>query len=134
MGRLNVVLVICCVALVGCGQPKVQRYSSVIGVKEATLAEYKRIHADVWPEVLRQLKQSNIRNYSIYLHELEPDKYYLFGYFEYTGDNFKADMAKMADDPTTQKWWKITDPMQIPLDNRADGEWWATMEELFHMN
>jgi L-rhamnose mutarotase len=41
-------------------------------------------------------------------------------------------MAKMAADPKTQEWWAVMMPMQSPLDTRANGEWWATMEEVFH--
>jgi L-rhamnose mutarotase len=48
------------------------------------------------------------------------------------GDDFAADMKKMAEDPTTQQWWSYTDPMQEPLSDRAPGEWWTTMKEVFH--
>ena len=116
----------------GCAQQNVTRYGSVIGVKAEKLEEYKEVHADVWPGVLKQIKECNIHNYSIYLGELEKGQYYLFAYFEYTGDDFEADMAKMKADPTTQKWWKLTDPMQIPISIRKEGEWWANMEEVFH--
>ena len=54
----------------------------------------------------------------------------LFAYFEYVGDDFDADMAKMAADPETQRWWDIMMPMQDPLETRAEGEWWADMEEV----
>ncbi|MHC4259991.1 MAG: L-rhamnose mutarotase [Planctomycetota bacterium] len=111
-----------------------KRYGSVIGVKKEAIPQYKRIHADVWPDVLKMLEERNIRNYSIYLHEVEDGRYYLFSYFEYTGDDFEADMAKIAANQTVKEWWKITDPMQIPLENRAEGEWWATMEEVFHVD
>jgi hypothetical protein len=47
---------------------------------------------------------------------------------------FAADMAKMAADPTTQRWWLVCMPCQKPLDNRAVGEWWATMKEVFHLD
>jgi L-rhamnose mutarotase len=43
-------------------------------------------------------------------------------------------MAKMAADPETQRWWAICKPCQNPLANRAEGEWWADMEEVFHLN
>ncbi|MHC4245124.1 MAG: L-rhamnose mutarotase [Planctomycetota bacterium] len=118
----------------GCAQQKVTRYGSVIGVKAEKLEEYKEVHADVWPGVLEQIKECNIRNYSIYLGELQKDQYYLFAYFEYTGDDFEADMAKMKVDSTTQRWWKLTDPMQIPIPIRKEGEWWANMEEVFHQD
>jgi len=121
-----------CLIFAGCAQQNVTRYGSIIGVKAEKLEEYKEVHADVWPGVLKQIKECNIHNYSIYLGELEKGQYYLFAYFEYTGDDFEADMAKMKADPTTQKWWKLTDPMQIPISIRKEGEWWANMEEVFH--
>lgn len=104
-----------------------QRHGSVIGVKLDKLEEYKRYHEEVWPEILDMIRQCNIRNYSIYYKDGQ-----LFSYFEYTGDDFDADMAKMAADPRTQDWWDIMMPMQIPLESRADGEWWSAMQEVFH--
>ncbi|MBX7257305.1 MAG: L-rhamnose mutarotase [Candidatus Hydrogenedentes bacterium] len=112
--------------------PKVQRYGSVIGLKADKIDDYKKLHAAAWPEVLKMIKECNIRNYSIYLHRLDDDQYYLFSYFEYVGADFKADMAKMAADPMTQKWWKETDPCQFPIKHRKESERWAAMEEVFH--
>ena len=73
-----------------------KRYGSVIGVRQEKLAEYKQLHAAVWPDVLKMIKACNIRNYSIYLRKLPDGQHYLFSYFEYTGSDFGADMAKMA--------------------------------------
>jgi len=109
-----------------------KRFGMVVGLRPEKLDEYKRVHAAVWPGVLQRIHDCNIRNYSIYLGRLDDGNYYLFSYFEYVGDDFKADMAKMAADPTTQEWWKITDPCQIPLENRALGDWWMNLEEVFH--
>ena len=62
-----------------------------------------------------------------------PDgRHYLFSYFEYAGSDFAADTARMAADPRTQEWWSICEPCQQPLADRASGEWWAGMEEVFH--
>jgi L-rhamnose mutarotase len=105
------------------------RYGSVIKVRPEAIEEYKRYHAAVWPEVLATISRCNIKNYSIYLKDD-----YLFGYFEYHGTDFKADMAKMAACPVTQKWWAVMEPMQQPLDTRKEGEWWAVMEEVFHLD
>jgi len=99
----------------------------VIRVKPEKFEEYKQLHADVWPDVLKMIKECNIRNYSIYHKDG-----YLFSYFEYIGDDFESDMEKMAADLTTQKWWDVCKPCQEPLDTRAEGEWWASMEEVFH--
>jgi L-rhamnose mutarotase len=111
-----------------------QRYGTVLGVKRAKLKRYKELHAAVWPGVLRMIKQCHIRNYSIYLRKMPDGKFYLFSYFEYTGKDFAADMAKMAADKTTQKWWAECIPCQAPLPDRGAGEWWANMEEVFHQD
>ena len=108
-----------------------KRYGAVLGLKPEQIAEYKRVHTAVWPKVLAQIKSSNIRNYSIYLREPEN---LLFAYYEYTGDNHDADMAAMAADPVTQDWWKVCMPMQQPLASKTDAEWWAGMEEVFHID
>ncbi|MCR8644028.1 L-rhamnose mutarotase [Paenibacillus sp. N1-5-1-14] len=104
-----------------------KRYGSVIGVQPEKLEEYKALHAAVWPEVLQMITACNIRNYSIYYKDG-----YLFSYYEYIGEDYAADMAKMAADPTTQKWWEVCEPCQQPLETRGEGEWWAAMEEVFH--
>ena len=108
-----------------------KRYGSIIGLRKAKLAEYRKLHAAVWPDVLRMIRRCHIRNYSIYLRKVA-GRYYLFSYFEYTGQNFAADMATMAADPKTQQWWSFCEPCQRPLPDRARGEWWAPMEEVFH--
>lgn len=106
-----------------------KRYGMVIKVKPEKLEEYKRLHANPWHDVLKMITECNIRNYSIYYKDG-----FLFSYFEYIGDDFAADMAKMAADPVTQEWWKLTDPCQEPLPTRKEGEWWAEMEEVFHLD
>jgi L-rhamnose mutarotase len=104
-----------------------KRYGSVIKLKPEKEQEYRELHANAWPDVLEMIHTCNVRNYSIYFKDG-----YLFSYFEYIGDDFDADMQKMADDPVTQSWWKLTDPCQEPLESRREGEWWASMEEVFH--
>lgn len=109
-----------------------KRYGSVIGLRADKLQEYKKLHAAVWPDVLKMIKQCHIENYSIYLRKLPDGNHYLFGYFEYAGDDFSRDMAMMAADPATQKWWELCKPCQQPLPDRSADEWWAGMEEVFH--
>ncbi len=104
-----------------------ERIGQVIRLKPGVLEEYKRFHRAVWPDVLRTITECNIRNYSIYYLDG-----ILFAYFEYHGSDYAADMAKMAADPATQRWWTIMMPMQEPWANRAEGEWWTRMEQVFH--
>lgn len=104
-----------------------KRFGMVIKVRPEKFQEYKKLHAAVWPEVLDTITKCSIRNYSIYHKDG-----YLFSYFEYIGEDFEADMAKMAADPTTQKWWDVCKPCQQPLETSTEGQWWADMEEVFH--
>jgi L-rhamnose mutarotase len=101
----------------------------VIRLKPEKLREYKALHANPWSEVLQMIHACNIRNYTIYHKDG-----LLFSHFEYIGDDFEADMKRMAADPKTQEWWKLTDPCQEPLETRKPGEWWAIMEEFFHVD
>ena len=108
-----------------------KRMGAVLGIRPEGIEEYRRLHAAVWPEVLAKIADCNIRNYSIFLREPEN---LLFAYFEYHGDDFAADSAKMAADPATQRWWSINMPLQEPLATRPEGEWWAPATEIFHVD
>ena len=104
-----------------------KRYGTVINVRPEKLGEYKKLHSAVWSEVLELLKKYNIRNISIYYKDG-----FLFEYFEYTGTDFEGDMAEMSAVPVYKKWLALCDACQEPLETRAENEWWAKMEEVFH--
>ena len=113
---------------------KSQRIAMVTGLKPEKMAYYKQLHADAWPAVQKKITECNIKNYSIYLKEIN-GQLLLFSYFEYAGLNFDEDMKKMAADTATQRWWKETDPCQQPLpDAAAKKEIWSNMEEVFHQD
>ncbi len=106
-----------------------KRYGMQIGLRPEAYDEYKRYHAAVWPEVLATIERCNIRNYTIFHHDG-----ILFACFEYHGADFKADMALMAADPATQRWWAIMMPFQRQIPGTPEGEWWVPMEEIFHFD
>lgn len=112
----------------------IQRYGSVVGIKESMVARYRDLHAAVWPEVLALIERSKIRNYSIYMRKLADDHHYLFAYLEYSGVDFENDMARMIDDPVMKRWWGECVPCLELLPNRAPGEVWSPMTEVFHMD
>jgi len=105
-----------------------RRFGQMIRLKPDGAADYIRFHADVWPKVLSTIKNCNMQNYSIYFKDN-----YLFAYFEYTGVDFEADMDKMAADPETQRWWALVKPLMEPIESRGEGEFWANMQEVFHL-
>ncbi len=105
-----------------------RRFGQMIRLRPEGADAYIRHHAAVWPGVLSMIRSCHIENYSIYFKDN-----YLFAYFEYTGDDFEADMGKMAADPETQSWWNAVKPLMQPLENREPGEFWSNMQEIFHM-
>ena len=104
-----------------------ERHGSLIQLKPEWEERYIILHKHIFPEVLAQIARSKITNYTIFLRERV-----LFGYFEYIGEDYEADMAAMAADPVTQEWWKLTDPAQLPLPTAGPDEWWTPTEEVFH--
>ena len=106
-----------------------KRFGQVIKIKPGKADEYIRHHKAVWPGVLKTIKECNISNYSIYFKDNM-----LFAYFEYTGHDFDADMQKMAHDTETIRWWDVVKPLAEPLETRKAGEFWANMEEVFHID
>ena len=135
--KIVLTLLFCAVTMFFCSQTKkneqlidktnITRFGSLIGVKKEYEERYIILHKHTFPGVLDRIRKCNIRNYSIFLKDG-----LLFSHFEYIGSDFDSDMANMADE-TTQEWWKLTDPMQEPLENRKEGEWWALMDLLFQM-
>ena len=106
-----------------------KRYGQIIGIDIAQKELYLEAHKNCWPDVKKKLTECNIHNYSIFLRGE-----FLFAYFEYFGEDFDEDMKKMAADPVTQQWWDLVGKAQKPLEDRAEGEWWASMDEVFHMD
>jgi L-rhamnose mutarotase len=110
---------------------KAQRMGMVIGVKPERLAEYKALHAEPWPDMDAALSAANIQNYSIYLREPEN---LLFGYWEYLGTDYAADMKVLGELAVTKRWLALTDPCQMKLKTAAAGEWWSMMPEVYHLD
>lgn len=109
------------------GEKKVKVVGMVVGIKPEVIPEYKRLHADSEPGVRDLLTKYNMHNFSIFLHEID-GKWYEFGYYEYTGDDFEGDMAQLDAEPRNKEWLKVCDPMQVPLKGETG---WAVMERVY---
>lgn len=104
------------------------RHLQLVNVHPDKREEYLRLHAEVWPGVEARISASNITNYSIFIHgDL------LVAYFEYSGTDYEADMALIAADPTTQQWWALTDPCQVPLADALPDTIWTEAREAWHL-
>lgn len=107
---------------------RTQRFGMVIGIKPDQISAYEALHAASNEGVRDLLTKYHMHNFSIYLEKLEDERFYLFGYYEYTGRSYKADMEKLAAEPRNQQWLTATDPMQIPLPGKSS---WTLMREIY---
>jgi len=106
-----------------------KRVSQVIRLRPEMQSVYKQLHANPWKAVSAKIEECNIRNYSIYLYGD-----ILFSYFEYVGEDYEADMKKMAEHEETRLWWSLTDPCQEKVKEADEEEWWHAIEEVFHQD
>src|SRR3984885_15340200 len=106
-----------------------RRYGMIIRLRPEAEDAYRQHHQAAWPAVLHTITACNSRNYTIFLRDG-----CLFGYSASVGEAHAANMWKMTAYLATKQWWARMVPMQDPLQNRPEGEWWAAMEEVFHQN
>ncbi|MGI5430265.1 L-rhamnose mutarotase [Streptomyces sp. CA-179760] len=106
-----------------------KRITQTIRLRPEHRERYLRLHSAVRPGIEAALHRANIRNYSNFLHGDV-----LFGYMEYHGDDFEADMATIGADPETRRSWKLTDPCQEPWPDRGEGRWWSELPEIWHLS
>lgn len=96
----------------------------------ALIAEYRRHHQRVWPEVVAALKAAGIASMRIYLGGNR-----LFMVFE-APDDFdpSRDFQRYAMDPRCREWDELMRTYQQRVPGGAGGEWWTPMEEVFNLN
>lgn len=104
-------------------------FGQVGRLRPEKVEEYKALHLRPWPQVLQTISRCNLQNYSIFLHG---DM--VFAYFEYTGENFDADMEEMAKDSVTQEWWTHTHPCFAEYSMDPKSRFYADMEQIFYHN
>ncbi|MGB8480096.1 MAG: L-rhamnose mutarotase [Acidobacteriaceae bacterium] len=135
MKRVSIPLVAAAIAVPafalakGIHRRPIQRIGMVIGIKPDRIRAYEALHAASNQGVRDLLAKYNMHNFSIFLEKLKDDQHYLFGYYEYTGDDYRRDMEKLAAEPRNQEWLCATDPMQIPLPGERS---WSIMREAYH--
>lgn len=106
-----------------------KRFGALIGLPRENYEVYKDAHDKIWPDLVKHMKSCNMQNYTIFFKD---DM--LFSYYEYTGTDHNEDMKKLAESEICKRWWEWMKPMQRPISTRKEGEWWAEMEEAFHMD
>ena len=108
---------------------QVKRVGMVIEVKADRLEGYKALHADSHPGVRDLLLAAHIHNFSIYVSRFPDGKLYLFGYYEYVGNDYATDMARLHAAPRNKEWLAMCDPMQVPFPGETG---WTEMDVVYH--
>ena len=97
-------------------------------VKQEMIPEYKRRHAEVWPDMLEALRETGWHNYSLFMR----DDGLLFGYLE--TDDFDRARADMAKREVNARWQADMAPFFEALEGRRPDESMLQLEEVFHLD
>ena len=88
-----------------------KHFAWILEVRPGYEEEYKKRHEEIWPEMIQMLKESGVRNYSIFRHGLT-----LLGYFE--TDNLKNTISSINQSEINRKWGEYMAPiMKIEIDS-----------------
>jgi L-rhamnose mutarotase len=105
-----------------------QRVGFILKVKPNMIEEYRRRHAEVWPDMLAALRETGWHNYSIFMREDGT----LFGYLE-TPD-FDAARAGMATKEVNARWQADMAPFFEGIGGKHADESFLLLEEVFHLD
>jgi len=95
----------------------------------AAIDAYKAHHREVWPEVIRSLRQAGIREMEIYLLGR-----HLVMIVETDGSDLRRCFeTHAASSPRVAEWEALMKGLQQPPAGAAPGDWWASMEPLFRL-
>jgi L-rhamnose mutarotase len=103
-----------------------QRVCFQLQVKPDRMAEYRKRHAAVWPEMLEALSATGWRNYSLFLSPTGM----LIGYLE--TDDFEAALRGMEETEVNARWQAEMGEFFQDLDGRPD-EGLLALDEVFHL-
>ena len=106
-----------------------RRYGMAARLRPELREEYLTLHRAVWPSVEATITECGIRNFTIFV-----TGDVIFGYFEYVGEDYEADQARMALDPATQEWWSRTGPCQLPFTPGSGSPNWEIFDEAWHLD
>jgi L-rhamnose mutarotase len=108
-----------------------RRYCLALDLKDdpKLIAEYKRYHEKIWPEITKSIRDSGIEDLEIYLLGTR-----LFMIME-VNEKFSFALKAEADrtNPKVQQWEQLMWKFQKPLPQAKPGEKWILMERIFKL-
>lgn len=105
---------------------KVLAYAMDLVDDPVVIESYKYYHKNIYEEVLRAGEQQGIRKQAIYRCGNR-----LFMIMEVEDFYSESNMACENVSDREREWDEIMRKMQLPLQARQPGEWWAKMEKVF---
>jgi L-rhamnose mutarotase len=108
-----------------------RRFCLTLDLKDdrALVAEYKRYHEKVWPEITKSLKDAGVVDMEIYLLGTR-----IFMIMEVDSEFSFAKKAKMdLANPKVREWEELMGRFQNPLPNASPVERWQVMEKVFEL-
>ncbi len=106
-----------------------KRVGFMLKVRQDKLEEYKQHHEQVWPEMLRALREAGWHNYTLFVR----DDGLLFGYFE-TRDSLQDAQARMAEKKVNSAWQEFMAPYFESPNNTRPDEMFVELQEVFHLD
>jgi len=102
------------------------RHAFKMQLKPGTVAEYKKRHDEIWPELAAELKAAGVSDYSIFLDE---ETLTLFA-VQKLGEGNTA--ASLPNSPVVRKWWKSMAPLMETHPDHSPMA--APLREVFHLD
>jgi L-rhamnose mutarotase len=102
-----------------------ERIGFVMRLLPGAEAEYRQRHAEVWPEMLDELRAAGARNYSIFLRGDD-----LFGYLEV--EDLRRFQESLAASEINARWQADMGSLIDPLTDPATG-FHQRLDEVFHL-
>ncbi|NWK56180.1 L-rhamnose mutarotase [Verrucomicrobiaceae bacterium N1E253] len=103
--------------------PLVSRHMAATILKPEKEMDYRLLHQNMWQGVSETIGACKIPVFDLFLTEIDGQLIEIY-YFDYVGSDLDASFKKMAADPITRRWWKLTDPCQSPLPGAPEGNNW----------
>jgi len=95
-------------------------------LKPGNVAEYKKRHDEIWPELSKALSEAGVSDYSIFLDE---ETLTLFAVQKLSDNNTAAGLPKL---PIVRKWWDYMAPLMEVHPDHAPKDW--PLKEVFHLD
>lgn len=94
------------------------------------IAEYRRYHEKIWPEITKSIRDSGIEDMEIHL--LGTRMFMIMEVNE--GFSFAAKAKADAANPKVREWEELMWRFQKPLPTAKPGEKWLVMERIFKLD